>query len=129
MHTGHCLCGATRFTIALDTLRQPSACHCSQCRRSSGHLWGGTTVMNDELTLDAGDNLKWFRSSEWAERGFCSACGSSLFYRPVNSDHLSVAIGCIDPPTDTRFKRHIFVADKGDYYEIGEDGIPRFETY
>ncbi len=128
MHTGHCLCGAVRFTIARDDLRQPSACHCSQCRRSSGHIWGGTTAMNDELTIQGQEHLKWFRSSDFAERGFCTECGSSLFYRPIDSDHVSVAIGCVDQPSGTTLKRHIFVKDKADYYEIG-DGLPQIERF
>ena len=127
MHTGRCLCGAVTFTIGRADLRQPSACHCSQCRRTSGHIWAGSTVMNDEFSLATAETLTWFRSSQGVERGFCNACGSSLFYRPIGGDHVSVAIGCIDPPTGTTLKRHIHVADKADYYEI-VDGLPQFET-
>jgi len=32
----------------------------------------------------------------------------------------SVALGAIDGPTGLALERHIFVADKGDYYEIGD---------
>ena len=33
-------------------------------------------------------------------------------------------MGAFDKPTGTRIAKHIFVADKGDYYEIG-DGVPQ----
>lgn len=128
MFTGRCECGSVAFTISTDTLRAPSACHCSQCRRTSGHFWSGTTVTNADFNLTAKDTLVWFRSSDHAERGFCNACGSSLFYRPVDSDHVSVAMGSLDQPTGTHLRRHIFVADKGDYYDIGDD-LPKLDKW
>ncbi len=128
MHHGHCECGAVSFSISLDELRPPSACHCSQCRRISGHVWSGTTVMNDELRLISDETLAWYRSSDSAERGFCTRCGSSLFYRPVESDHISVAMGSLDLPTGTALRRHIFTGSLGDYYEIA-DGLPQLETW
>lgn len=33
-------------------------------------------------------------------------------------------MGAFDAPTDTRLAVHIFVADKGDYYDIA-DGLPQ----
>lgn len=128
MHSGQCECGGVEFDIALDELRAPSACHCTQCRRTSGHVWAGSTVMNDELTLTKAQTLAWFRSSDHAERGFCKRCGASLFYRPIDSDHVSVAMGAITGPTGTQLKRHIFVADKGDYYDIA-CAAPQEERY
>lgn len=126
-HKGRCECGAVAFEISGD-LAQPSACHCSQCRRTSGHFWAGTSVMNAHLTFTAQDGLTWFKSSDHAERGFCKSCGSSLFYRPIGGDHVSVGCGAIDGPTGMAIRRHIFVADKGDYYEIA-DGLPQIQTY
>lgn len=127
MHEGHCECGGVAFTITA-ALKPPSACHCTQCRRTSGHIWAGTTVMNEDFRLDQSESLAWYRSSDRAERGFCTRCGSSLFYRPIDSDHVSVAMGAIDAPTEVKLHRHIFAGFKGDYYEIG-DGLPVFETY
>jgi hypothetical protein len=34
-------------------------------------------------------------------------------------------MGAFEAPTGTRLAKHIFTADKGDYYDIGEDGVPR----
>jgi hypothetical protein len=126
MHQGRCECGAIRFTITAP-LKQPTACHCSQCRRVSGHVWAGTSVDHADLRFDSDAGLTWFRSSDHAERGFCSKCGSSLFYRPIDGDHVSVAAGSLDQPTGVKLRRHIFVADKGDYYDIA-DGLPQIDT-
>ena len=49
---------------------------------------------------------------------------SSLFWDPIHKDWTAVAMGAFDGPTHTRLARHIFVADKGDYYDIA-DGLPQ----
>jgi len=65
--------------------------------------------------------LKWYQSSEEARRGFCQECGANVFWESLD-DLVSIAAGTIDEPTGLKTLRHIFVADKGDYYEI-EDGL------
>jgi hypothetical protein len=76
------------------------------------------------LTIEGADNLKWFHSSAKVRRGFCSTCGSSLFWDPIHKDWIGIAMGAFDLPTETRLKVHIYVADKGDYYDIA-DGLPQ----
>jgi hypothetical protein len=123
MHTGSCLCGAVTFELA-GGLRPPDACHCSQCRKQSGHYWASTDVPRAAVSIHGGDNLTWFRSSEKVRRGFCATCGSFLFWEPLAGQSIAVAMGAFDAPTDTWLAKHIFVADKGDYYEIA-DGLPQ----
>lgn len=117
--TGRCLCGAVTFTGRWggDPLR---ACHCSQCRRWSGHVWAAAQAVD----LMIGGQVKWFRSSAEAERGFCPDCGSSLFWRRQGHGGIEVAPGAVDNPTGLRMAGHIYVADKGDYYDIA-DGLPQ----
>ena len=122
-HKGACLCGAVRFEVAGD-LPPGDACHCTQCRRQSGHYWASTDVPRSALTLKGEDKLTWFQSSERVRRGFCSICGSALFWAPIGRDKIAIALGAFDGPTGTHLEKHIFVADKGDYYEIG-DGLPQ----
>jgi hypothetical protein len=54
----------------------------------------------------------------------CSTCGSSLFFDPIHRDWIGISMGAFDGPTHTKLEKHIFVASKGDYYEIG-DGLPQ----
>jgi len=49
---------------------------------------------------------------------------SSLFWDPPARDCTSIAMGAFDTPTSTHLEKHIFVAEKGDYYEI-EDDLPQ----
>jgi hypothetical protein len=122
MPTGSCLCGAVAFEVA-GALHPPDACHCEQCRRWSGHVWASTDVARGALTVRGEEHVTWFRSSERVRRGFCSVCGSVLFWDPAGSDKLGVAMGAFDAPTGTRLAVHIFVAEQGDYYDIA-DGVP-----
>ena len=122
-HQGSCLCGAVTFSVA-GPLTEPNACHCSQCRKMSGHFEASVDVPRDSLSVQGGNNITWFRSSDKVRRGFCRICGSNLFWDPVFQDWTAISMGAFDGPTGARLAKHIFVADKGDYYEI-KDGLPQ----
>jgi len=107
-------------------LRDVIACHCSQCRRTSGHFVAATGAESDRITLEKAESLVWFASSERAERGFCGRCGGNLFWRPFQNERgwISIMAGTLDPPTELKLTQHICVKDKSDYYEI-TDGAPQ----
>ena len=65
--------------------------------------------------------MTWFASSDKAERGFCSKCGSFLFWRHAEESTISFSLGVLREPTGLKVARHIFVARKGDYYDITDD--------
>ncbi len=113
---GSCLCGAVRFE-ADPPLRDAIACHCSQCRKTSGHFWVATSVPHDRFRLTKDEGLRWFKSSDAASRGFCDVCGSSLFWQPVGEDRISIATGAFDGATGLQISEHIYTEDKGDYYD------------
>lgn len=121
MLTGHCLCGAIRYT-AHEPPRDPAACHCSQCRRQSGHYWAAGTLPDTALTIEG--PVRWFASSPRAKRGFCPGCGSFLFWKENGSAETDISLGALDAPTGLRLARHIHTASKGDYYDIA-DGLPQ----
>jgi hypothetical protein len=123
MHKGSCLCGAVTFELSGE-LHPPDGCHCTQCRKHSGHYFVSTDVPRTALTVQGEDKVTWYRSSEKVRRGFCSVCGSSLFWDPIHRDFIAIAMGAFDGPTETKMRIHIFVAEKGDYYDI-VDGLPQ----
>ncbi|MDE0588974.1 GFA family protein [Halocynthiibacter sp. C4] len=126
-HTGSCLCGAITFEIS-GALTAPDACHCTMCRKTSGHFWASTDIDKSALNITDASSLKWFQSSAKVRRGFCETCGSSLFWEPLNnSGKIAVAMGAIDHPTEIKLGMHIFTAEKGDYYDI-KDGLPQNAT-
>lgn len=112
---GSCHCRAVVFE-ARGPLREVIACHCSQCRRTSGHYWAATSVPGDRFRLTCGDGLSWFRSSATARRGFCNRCGASLLWARNGEPHISIAAGAIDGATGLRIAAHWHAADAGDYY-------------
>ena len=124
--TGGCLCGAVRFRIDGE-LRDVVFCHCTRCRRFHGHVGAYTTCARSDLTLIGEGTLRWF-TLDGSSRGFCSACGSSLFWSREGLGTIGVAAGALDEPTGLRPLRHVFVADAGDYYEIA-DGLERFPSW
>ncbi|MGC1495392.1 MAG: GFA family protein [Sulfitobacter sp.] len=121
MHKGSCLCGLVSFTV-IGALPAPTACHCVKCRKTSGHFEASCDVAKTDLTIEGQDHLTWFASSQKVKRGFCKTCGSSLFFNPNFHDWIGVSMGAFDGPTQTKLALHIFVAEKGDYYEIS-DGV------
>jgi hypothetical protein len=127
LYRASCLCGDVAFTLT-GAPRVASACHCGQCRKSSGSFGASGEWPFGALAFSRSASLRWYRSSSFAERGFCANCGSRLFWREDGDPMIWAALGAIDYPTGIRIDRHIFVADKPDWYEI-EDGKPRFARY
>jgi hypothetical protein len=71
-------------------------------------------------------NLKWYASSDKAERGFCSQCGSGLFWKPVDRSDMGILAGTLDQPTGFETIGHIFVDEKADFLKI-TDEAPQYE--
>ncbi len=127
MIEGACLCGAVRFALT-GRARDILGCHCGQCRKQTGFYWAATSVADADLRIDRDEGLAWFQSSDTARRGFCKLCGSSLFWKPEDAPRTVVAAGALAPGHGLRMTAHVFLADKGDYYELG-DGLPQFQHF
>ena len=117
MKTGSCLCGAVRFEITGD-LRPVIACHCEQCRKTSGHYVAATSAARNDIKIDG--DVTWYVSSQTARRGFCGTCGSSLFWDGPG-ENISIHAGTLDGETGLSIKGHIFCDDKADYYSLPGD--------
>jgi hypothetical protein len=122
---GSCLCGAVSFRTR-GPLRGVVYCHCSQCRRQTGHVVAATSARGADIDIEGGESLTWYAASDDAKRGFCGICGSVLFWKHNQLDRISIMAGAFARPSGLVGESHIFVADKGDYYEIC-DGLPQFE--
>ncbi len=121
MLRGSCLC--KKITFETDaTPKGVSMCHCGQCRKQSGGIWSSAFVAEDDLSITG--PVAWYEASPIAKRGSCPTCGSFLFWKANDEDTISFSLGAIDGPTGLTLEKHIFVADKGDYYDIA-DGLPQ----
>lgn len=117
MKTGSCLCGDVRFELTGE-LRPVIACHCVQCRKTSGHHVAATSVRRDQITVQG--EVAWYQSSDRARRGFCATCGSNLFWDGAGAN-ISVFAGTLDGDTGLDIRGHIYCEDKGVYYDIPAD--------
>ena len=122
--SGGCLCGAVTYEIT-GPLRPVIACHCTQCRKTSGHHVAATSAARGDLSITG--EVTWYLSSETAKRGFCGVCGSNLFW-DGGGQNLSIFAGTLDGDPDIRLAGHIFCDDKGSYYEITDD-VPKAGGY
>jgi hypothetical protein len=120
-HAGGCACGAVRYRTSGD-LRPVVACHCSQCRKAFTNYGAFTAVARGGLAIDNEAEVTWHESSPGVRRGFCRRCGSALFWDNSAAAQVSIAAGTLDQPSGLTQVRHIYVADKADFYELG-DGL------
>ena len=113
---GKCLCGA--IEVDAPDHEDVGLCHCSMCRRWTGgpmfavHCGPGVSFSGQEPAR--------YQSSDWAERGFCSKCGSHLFYHLLPGDEYILPAGLFQ---DREFKlaSEIFIDEKPAFYELKND--------
>ena len=96
--TGGCQCGAVRFSLA-ERPAAPGVCHCRMCQKAGGApfmVFAG--LPKAQVTWTRG-RPTFFASSDFAERGFCAACGTPLTYGRIGGDRISFTSGSFDDPT------------------------------
>lgn len=116
--TGRCLCGAIRFT-ADDVEVHHHACHCEDCRRWVGGPFLAAAC--GSVAFEGADMLVRYASSTWAERGFCRACGTTLFYYLRPAERFMMSVGSFDDPAPFELVREIFIDRKPPGYAFAGD--------
>lgn len=109
-----CLCGAVKLTVG-PFEATVGACHCNMCRK-----WGGGPLLavdcGTAVQVDGEEHVTAYDSSAWAQRGFCSRCGSHLFYRLKDDEQYIIPIGLFDVHPKVSFDSQIFIDEKPEYY-------------
>ena len=111
---GHCLCGAVTVRAA-PMRRHVEACHCTMCRRWCGIAFVGVMCGSD-VEIDGEQHVVRYRSSDWAERGFCGRCGSNLFYHYLPLDTNGFTAGLFSDEAFLPLAEEIFIDEKPGYY-------------
>ncbi len=123
-NSGSCLCGAVKYTVT-SLPSSAGACHCGTCRKWSGGIYIGVQVAPDDICFEGAENITRFKSSDWAERGFCGICGSSLFYRVTapgpHEGTYHIGMGTLDDPGGLRVTEEIFTDAKPKGYAFAGD--------
>lgn len=116
--TGKCLCGAVTFSAdGVDP--HVHACHCSICRGWNGGPMLAASVTSVSFTGEAA--IKRYRSSDWAERGFCRECGSNLFYHLLEPGMYIMSMGMFDDQAQFNVAGEIYIDEKPASYNFAGD--------
>jgi hypothetical protein len=116
--TGKCLCGAVAITLK-DAHREVDVCHCSMCATWSGAMYAGIEASDFAITGE--EHISAYPSSDWAERAFCSKCGSHLWYKFLPTSNRTFLAGMFDLPSGLPIKQQIFIDEKQDWYDLAQD--------
>lgn len=124
-HQGGCLCGAIRYSATASPLRGV-ICHCALCRKHSGAPCLAFVHFPADSFAWLGPEPQWYRSSAFAERGFCPTCGSTLGMREaILNDRVQICVGSLDNPTAVRIDDHVWTRSQIAWFKIA-DQLPRF---
>lgn len=118
IHKGGCHCGGVRYETAAQ-LRPVIVCHCSDCMKTIGTSIAATAAPESQVTVTE-TTLKWYRSSAIAQRGFCSHCGATLFFRADGAGRLSIAAGTLDDASDLTCCGQIYAHDHPGFMPLPE---------
>ena len=126
--TGGCLCGSIRYQATEQYLRC-MICHCEDCRKHSGAPCLSFVHFKKSCFTWLGEiRPKRYRSSKYAERGFCPECGSTIsMHEEVLDDRVQIALGTLDAPNAVTPDDHVWVKSKIAWFNI-DDSLPRFES-
>jgi hypothetical protein len=115
--TGSCCCGKISYTA--KSVAPLWYCHCQQCRKMTGHYMAAAQVNLNDIEIKG--EPQWYYVSDSSRHGFCGDCGSQMFWRNDSNDVLSITGGSINQAPTLKVAGHVFVGEKGDYYDISSN--------
>jgi hypothetical protein len=121
--SGRCLCGGVLVRLLADR-NDVGVCHCATCRQWNSGPWMSLQAPDAVIS---GDALAVYRSSAFAERGFCRFCGTHIFHRPQDGPELAVSAGLFRSD-DFHIAREIFFDLKPAFYRFVADSEKRSST-
>ncbi len=104
--TGHCLCGAVTVRVTGGHDPRPGACHCRMCQRWSGGLFLCFNADADGVAVDG--PIACHASSDFAERAFCSVCGSHLWMRDRTASTYDLMPGLFNEARDWPLRSEVY---------------------
>src|SRR4051812_33003611 len=123
MTTGGCLCGAVRYEAEGEPYHVVH-CHCIDCRKSTGApfvTWASFERKNFRFATGLATEIRW----EGRIRGFCSKCGTGLFFlKEPTANEIDVTVGSFDRQEKIIPADHVWVEDRLPWIEL-VDNLPR----
>ena len=121
--SGGCQCGAVRYRVT-GGLAGATLCHCRMCQRATGNAFAPLVRAHG---VEFQGTPARFASSDIAERGFCAACGTPLFYDGHHGQGLSLMMGTLDDPEAAVPDLHYGVESQVSWLHLSDEW-PRHET-
>lgn len=116
---GHCVCGAVDIIIK-EYGNFVYTCHCDNCRRiNSGPVLSVDPGTGENVVFARGRENVTIYHDEEIERGFCSVCGSNLFWYNPADDHYCMNAELFDEIiTNASFELELYYDMKPGYYSF-----------
>ena len=123
-YEGGCLCGAVRYRAEAEPINE-RICHCRICQRAIGAAFNARLLFRiDDVTIEG--PVATINSTPDLQRGFCPACGTTLFSRRESRNILGVTSGSLDDPSLFKPDMHFWTASK-QHWVMLDDGLPQYE--
>ncbi len=127
VYEGGCLCGALRYRATTDPLFV-GHCHCQRCRKHTGAAFATFVGFPAESFTWTKGQPALYQSSELAQRGFCSECGSTISFHRPHKDEISILAGSLDHPDDVTPDHHIMTESKVGWVKL-DDGLTCYSRF
>lgn len=125
--TGGCNCGRVRYAIN-GKPNKVAFCHCNSCRKATGATVTVAVMgLKTQFTF-MGAHPTLYQSSNHAQRGFCSTCGTPICWQGVwhKEEQMFVYAGTLDDVNLAVPDRQAFTSNQISWLRVNEE-IPAFE--
>jgi len=128
MVNGSCLCGKVQYQIS-GAVGDIVHCHCQSCRKAHAAAFSSVASVSDnDFLLTSEIPLSEFESSPGKFRYFCSHCGTQIYAKRVDTEHIILRLGSLDDDLDAKETQHIWVSQKASWYSINGD-LPQIQEF
>lgn len=118
---GSCLCGSARYAIS-GGLSDIVHCHCVTCRKAHGSAFSSVaSVPLGNFSITHVEPLGNYESSPGKTRYFCANCGTQLYARRIDQDHVILRLGSLDSEIASKEYAHIWLSDKASWFSLESD--------
>lgn len=116
---GHCVCGAVHITLK-EYGSFVYTCHCDTCRRmNSGPVLSVDPGPKENVVFEEGEDKITIYHDEEVERGFCSVCGTTIFWHNPEQNHYCMNAEMFDDIIPSAsFELELFYDMKPAYYSF-----------
>lgn len=101
---------------------------------ASSIRWHSIAISDMGSKIPGDATMAQYSSNDWAIRGFCGDCGSTLrLWYKCEPDRVSIAAGSFHEPSlkgvTLKAKKHIFLHEKAPWVVLGDDGLDRYQGF